>query len=112
MIWSAPGVDLAQVPVFRTYLVDDPAITSAIDALRRGREQFFACQIKGGQFDFPAGHGLAAAHHDWWALTQGDQHNLWGFVSEVYLWGGPDYMPDPGISRICTAADLSRVPAA
>jgi hypothetical protein len=109
MIWSAPGANLPSVPVFRTYQTAGLTPASAIDVLLRSNDQYFACQIQGASYDFPAGNGLPAAHHIWWALSQGDQHNLWGFVPEVYLWGGPDNFPDPGITRVCTPADIAKV---
>jgi hypothetical protein len=40
-------------------------------------------------------------------MTQGDDHNLFGFVPEVFLDGGEDDEPDAGDLRPCTDADLA-----
>jgi serine/threonine-protein kinase len=107
LIWDAPkAAGLTRIPVFATYDVAGLTAADAVDHLHRGQPQYFVCQVPGARFDLGAGYGFPASHHIWWALTQGDDANRFGFVPETYLWGGADDQPDPGLARTCTADDL------
>jgi eukaryotic-like serine/threonine-protein kinase len=105
IVWDLSGATLTRVPVFATY--DQPNLDASgkIDELVKGpKPQYFKCHIQGAVYHFPAQAGLPEANHDWWAYTQGD-HDHWGYVPEVYLLGGDDYLPDSGLERLCTADD-------
>jgi hypothetical protein len=105
MLWDSPDVGLREVPVFAGYLTANLTPVNEIDQLIKGK-QYFNCQIRGAQYAIGPQPGAAGARHIWWAFTEGDG-NQWGFVPEVYLWGGPDFMPDPGLPA-CQASELTR----
>jgi hypothetical protein len=106
MLWDSPGVELSSVPMFASYTTAGQSTSGAIDALNKGRPQYFTCQIQGARYTLNRSSTVSGAVHDWWALTEGDG-DRWGFVPEVYLWGGPDFMPDPGLPT-CSADELAR----
>jgi eukaryotic-like serine/threonine-protein kinase len=104
MVWDLPGATLTRVPVFATHDQQSLDVSKKIDELVKGNAQYFKCHIQGAVYHFPAQAGLPEANHDWWAYTQGD-NDYWGYVPEVYLLGGDDYLPDSGLGRLCTADD-------
>jgi hypothetical protein len=64
--------------------------------------QYFVCQAQGARFT----RGTLANH--WWALTQGDVDDRWGWLPQIYLLGGDNDDPDGGLPE-CTQADRDRV---
>ena len=106
IVWDARGTTLTSVPVFQSYTVANLTEAGQIDHLAAPAPQYFKCHIRGAEFHLPGQAGLAEAHHDWWAYTQGE-NDYWGFVPEVYLLGGDDYVPDGGLD-LCTSTDLNR----
>ncbi len=109
MVWDSSSATLTRIPVFAMYDVANLDESRKIDELVKGaKSQYFKCHIQGAPYHYPAGNGLRDANHNWWAYTEGD-NNYWGYVPEVYLFGGQDYLPDSGLgNRICTAEDTSR----
>ncbi len=110
LIWDAGGTgEAATIPVFATYTVADLTPDDAVDQLvKTTGAQYFACQISAGaRYTMPSHAGNIGPEHDWWALTQGDQHGTWGFVPETYLLGGDDFRPDPGLPT-CTPDQLAK----
>jgi serine/threonine protein kinase len=111
LVWSRADGRLTAIPVFGRYDAPDPVTAQPVDWLRWNSgahppPQHFRCHVLGSAFSFAAHDGLPAAHHTWWALTQGDDHDIFGFVSEVYLDGGADDVPDGGDLPVCSASDV------
>ncbi|WP_433047138.1 hypothetical protein [Dactylosporangium sp. CS-033363] len=109
LVWDSAKA-MTRVPVYREFTSMALTPEAAINHLyREAGAQYFRCHERGARYDFPAQYGLKAARHDWWALTQGDEHpGKWGWVPEVYLLGGADNEPDPGLP-VCTDADIALV---
>jgi hypothetical protein len=93
------GAEVERVPLYAT----TDGRGEPVDHLTTlGQRQYFVCQVQGDRFT----RGALANH--WWALTQGDTGNRWGWVPEIYLLGGDNDDPDGGLPE-CTGADRERV---
>lgn len=58
--------------------------------------QYFVCDAR---FADAAYHHPSGWRNVWWAYTQADGSDLWGWVPEVFFAGGADDEPDAGLRR-------------
>ncbi|GIJ52721.1 serine/threonine protein kinase [Virgisporangium aurantiacum] len=93
------GIEISRIPLYTsTDGTDQP-----IDYLTTLNErQYFVCHRQGSRYT----KGELANH--WWALTQGDTGDRFGWVPEIYLLGGENDDPDGGLP-VCTDAQAARV---
>jgi hypothetical protein len=93
------GAELTRVPLYpSTDGTDEP-----VDHLTTlSQRQYFVCQVQGSR------HTVGRLANHWWALTQGDVDNTWGWLPEIYLLGGDNDDPDGGLPE-CTEADIRKV---
>lgn len=89
------GVEISRIPVYgNTDGGGEP-----VDHLTTlGQRQYFVCHRQGSR------HVDGDLANHWWALTQGDENDRFGWVPEIYLLGGENDDPDGGLP-VCAQSD-------
>ncbi len=91
------------VPVYRQPVAVAPGQTPpAPDGWLHGTtDQYFVCdaQFPDASYTHPSGW-----RNTWWAYTQADGSDMWGWVPEVFFAGGANDEPDGGLRRCPSSA--------
>jgi hypothetical protein len=95
---AAPLPPNGWVPVYREPVAVAPGATAPTpDGWLHGTtDQYFVCDARVPDASYTHPNGW---RNDWWAYTQADGSDLWGWVPEVFFAGGANDEPDAGLRR-------------